>query len=249
MTERKATDVLLELEAKVNQILLAQKTADLNMKILSNKLTTAIELLSRNSVAVPSAQPTALPFATAGDDPAPFPKMNIQQELPAESASLAPLPLEDTPLGFRRTSRPETFASEAERTKTVATPPKMPTPAPKNPPVVAQPQPIVIPPPPPSQDVIPNNINRVSVTQRVVDKNNKAVFLAQVEAINLDTGEKVETVRTNGVGKWANKFGVGKYRVTVSKRQSVSKEKLEVSQDIYVDGRQPVIELPPLVVS
>lgn len=247
MTERKATDVLLELEAKVNQMLLAQKSAELNLKILSNKLTTALELLSRSGITTNSvASPPPQPFATAGDDDSLLPKMHIQQEIPMEFASLDPLPIEDTPLGFRRTSRPETFASEAERNRMAPTPPKMPTPAPKNPPVQ---KPVASPAPPVQDVVVPNNIHRVSVTQRVTDKNGKAIFLAQVEAVNLETGEKVDTVRTNGVGKWANKFGVGKYRVTISKRQSVSKEKLEVSQDIYVDGRQPVIELPPLVVS
>lgn len=239
MTERKASDVLLELEAKVNQILFSQKSLDLNIKILSNKLSTALELLNRSGA--PSVAIDLTPFASAEEDSL-LPKMYARPEIPQEFTSLEPLPIEDTPLGFRRTSRPETFASEAERNKTVATPPKITTPSPKNPPI----QKVV---PQSKEDILPNNINKVSVTQRVTDKNGKAVFLAQVESINLETGEKIEMVRTNGVGKWANKFGPGKYRVTISKRQSVSKEKLEVSQDIYVDGRQPVIELPPLVVS
>lgn len=49
MSERKATDVLLDVEAKVNALLSLMKSYDFNLKLLSNKVNSLIELIENKS--------------------------------------------------------------------------------------------------------------------------------------------------------------------------------------------------------
>jgi hypothetical protein len=96
--ERKATDVLLSIESKLEALLNHHRTQELNLKILSNKFNSLIDNMPKYLVEN---------------------KSNIAQpQIKIEVADVSPIPTkgkslnlltDSDPIGFRRTSRPETF--------------------------------------------------------------------------------------------------------------------------------------------
>lgn len=242
---RKASDILLSLESKVDQLISLYRSQDLVLKVLSNKLNNLIDAVNSS----PSDSE---------------PKPSTQQILNVSSEFQ--LPVEIAPKGFRRTSRPETYDVPEKPAPKAQLKTEPPTPVAVS---VEQPSvefPIQFPDyepkkePPglqnlkkpkseikvsePSHPATPGN--KVPVEQRVVDKNGKAIFLANVELLN-SAGESEYKTRTNGVGKWQASLGVGTYQVKISKQESVSKEKIEVVQDITVDGLSVTQSLPVLI--
>jgi hypothetical protein len=265
---RKATDVLLELESKVDTALSIIRAQDLNLKLLSNKLNSLIEKLDKQpelksfvnrapQFTVEAVQTSAAPPQFA--QPAP-----VEKQVPIFSDYK--LPVEEAPLGFRRTSRPETYSGDVYLPKPVepkpAEPPavKFPTQVVKAPPgrtagpaeVMVPPQATKQPPPqsstPPTQPQAQANKGSVPVEQRIVDKNGKSVFLADVEIVDLTTGDQIFKTRTNGAGKWAAALAVGSYRVTISKRESLTKQKVEVVQDVQVTGMESPLMLQMMII-
>jgi hypothetical protein len=91
-----------------------------------------------------------------------------------------------------------------------------------------------------------SEVSSVQVVQRILNKNNSSVFLAEVEVKSITDGNIVHKTRTNGIGKWVGTLGPGNYRVTVRKKGSANKDSLEVSQDINIDGFKSLVELPDL---
>lgn len=306
MTEpRKATDVLIDLESKVSMLLDIIRAQDLNIKVLSNKLNDVIGRLDKQqagppkivveTVQTPAAPPIMPPTFT--QIPAGDPERNIP--VTAESK----LPQTQVPQGFRRNSRPESYAGDhaylpnpqQQPQQEVKMPVQMPVQMPKMPPgrqgVMAPPgrgqdssvvipqeatanprnkqgvmggptpkgspfappgsqNPMMAPPPPPegTDTPIQHTPGNIPVMQRCVDKNGKSIFLADVDIIDLSTGQPFFKTRTNGTGKWMASLGIGAYRVTISKRASQNKEKLEAVQDIQVDGTQSPLELPMMII-
>jgi len=260
---RKATEVLVDLESKIDVLLDVVRAQDLNIKILSNKLNAVMEQLQKapaspskitvEAIQAPPQQTNPFVQMPAGD-----PEKNIPIQAEAK------LPETNQPKGFRRNSRPETYqgdnavlphADEGHRMPMqIPRPPPgrsdadlvVPTQAPKaakaSPPVPTQPQvqqPVQQ--PGPAKGVIP-------VMQRVVDKNGKALFLAKVEITDLQTNQPAFETKTNGTGKWMASLGIGAYRVVITKRESLTKDKLEAVQDIQVDGSQSPLELPLMII-
>jgi hypothetical protein len=286
MTEpRKATDVLLDLESKVSMLLDIIRAQDLNIKVLSNKLNDVIGRLDKQqavqpkivveAVQAPVMQPPSIPAGftqiPAGDPDRTIPVL-------AESKLL------DTgaPQGFRRNSRPETFAGDNAYLPHPSQEMQMPIQIPKMPPGRAQPMQAPpgrepVPPPGRTEVTVPTAVTNkkgavmpvpqqqmpamteeqpmpqsaqgaIPVMQRCVDKSCKSIFLADVDIVSLADGLPVFKTRTNGTGKWMASLGIGSYRVTISKRASMNKEKLEAVQDIQVDGTQSPLELPMMII-
>lgn len=243
---RKATDILLAVEAMLTQVLGEVRAQNLNSKLMLNKMNALLAAKTENASA---------PEAHA----APAPKLSVEADYTFTPASES-LPLEDSPLGFRRTSRPETFATEKQMAQ-------VNKPVPPPPPKAAVPQPKpkaeeLSMPHPYAQEVddwktvsmpaLPKmqseeagmNIGRVSVEQRVVDKNGKAIFLANVEIINKATNKPETKTRTTSTGKWQAVLPPGSYDVKITKSESMSKEKVEFRQEITVDSKNPTHQLP-----
>lgn len=222
---RKATDVLTSLEHKVDTLLGIVRTLELNIRIVSNKLN---DLLEKNQESIPKIKVEAVDVSY----------INPENKLE----------LENNPKGFRRTSRPETFSgdnsylqkpSEVKKTpeqNTVLVPPE----AMKNNVFIPEQQV-----PLKQEQLIQNAIPTV---QRIVDRNGKSVFLADVEIIENTTGNTVFKTRTNGTGKWMASLAIGNYITIVRKRESVSKEKIEIKQNIQVDGSKSPLELSTLII-
>lgn len=263
---RKASEVLLELEKKLDVALSIIRAQDLNIKILSNKLNSVLDALNKQAAtpqkitveAVNTARPSALPVS-------PFQQtveLDPEKQIPVSGEFN--LPLETAPTGFRRTSRPETFEGDNAYLPQA---PKFPTQIPKAPPgrnpnappPGRGPAEVVVPPnatkrtePPapkqPSQQQQGIVQNAIPVMQRVVNGHGRSLFMADVEIIDLTSMQSIVKTRTQGTGKWMASLGVGNYRVIIRKFEAATKEKLEVSQDIQVDGTQSPLELQAIIV-
>jgi hypothetical protein len=108
---RKATEVLLELESKIDTLLGTIQAMDLNIKVLSNKLNEVMKSLDKQAatpkitVEAVQTQPVLNQAAALfGQVPLPDPERAVV--IIAESK----LGVDDSPKGFRRTSRPESYA-------------------------------------------------------------------------------------------------------------------------------------------
>lgn len=216
---RAATDVLLSLETKVDQLMHLHRSLDLNIKILSNKLNQMITAITQ----IPS-------------DEAAFDEIQGENLYPAQPEVSIPLETETVPVGFRRVSRPETYTEPGDKNKK-----NTPTPSlPQSPHYAAKEGTSVT-------VHQPSSANRIPIMQRIVDKHGKAIFMAEVEITNLSNNVVEAKIRTNGVGKWQASLTQGQYKVTLRKQQSQSKEKIEVSQNITVDDKTPS-ELQVLII-
>lgn len=269
---RKATEVLLDLESKIDMLLGIIRAQDLNIKVLSNKLNDVIGRLDKQQVTAPKITIEAAQTAPPQSSMVPpgfvqVPAGDPEKTIPIVAESK--LPQSDTPHGFRRSSRPETFAGDNAYLPHPEQEVRMPMQLPKMPPLQGgKPAEVIVPPaankqqkPPPKQAQTPPAPpaetpesqpmpapGNIPVMQRCVDKTGKSIFLAPVEIVDLQTGQPVFKTRTNGTGKWMASLGIGAYRVTITKQASMNKEKLEAVQDIQVDGTQSPLELPMMII-
>lgn len=251
---RKATDVLLELEKKLDLALSIIRTQDMSIKILSNKFNIILEALQKQATIPPKitveAVNTARPTVNI---------MNTESQIPISAESK--LPMDNSPQGFRRTSRPETFAGDNSylppSRATIAAEPKFPVQVPKPPPGRGS----MTPPPGREAEVIlPQSTKKVAikqssetgnsipVMQRVVNSQGKSLFLADVEITNNSTLEIVSKTRTNGAGKWMATLGVGDYSVVIRKLEPSNKQKMEATQNIHVDGSVQRLDLETIII-
>lgn len=244
---RKASDILLSLESQVSQLVALYRSQDLVLKVLSNKLNNLIETVGKLNQTEETNNNTL--------------NLQVPHSSPVPIFAEYKLPQEVAPKGFRRTSRPETYTTQEPIPKpqrvtlgqitapppepTVEFPVQFPEFAPSNQPSLPAKKPSVT---QPQETRVVKSTGSIPVQQRLVDQNGKAIFLANIDIINLQTGETVfSKLRTNGVGKWQASLSPGAYQVKISKQESLSKTKLELSQDIMVDGLSPTQELPMLI--
>lgn len=237
---RKASEVLLDLESKIDLILGIIRAQDSIIKTMSNKIN---NLIQNHNSAVPKIIVEAVntsPISQLQRTPILDPEKQII--ISAENK----LPLENSPQGFRRTSRPETFINDPQAG--VKAPPGRE--AEVIVPIEAMSKAVVVVPSPTQKSNTNRNViqNAIPVQQRIVDRNGKSVFLADVEITDTNNGAPIFKTRTNGTGKWMASLGMGTYRVVVRKRESLSKEKIEVIQDIQVDGATSPLELKTMII-
>jgi hypothetical protein len=253
---RKASEVLLDVEKKLDVALGIIHVQDLNIKILSNKLNSILELLEKQT-----STPQKITVEAVNVSRAPLPGVYVEPEKQIPISAEFALPIENSPQGFRRTSRPETFSGDnsylPDAANSVST--KFPTQILKPPPgrsatnaptVGREVNAEVVSPPtvrqlPKTQDIIQNAI---PVTQRVVNKEGKSLFLADVEIIDLSSMQPVFKTRTNGTGKWSASLGVGDYRIVINKRESSTGGRLEATQDIHIDGSESKVDLQTIII-
>ena len=261
---RKASEVLLELETKIDSLTSLVKAQSFANQLLSNKITDLIQSLTKQQQ---SAPPQIRAEAVNTLPRAPISPLHTFQSadperqipIPAESK----LPETNEPHGFRRTSRPESFAGDDAYLGQQGSNIKMPTQMPKGPPpgrgleaeVVipkqAPKQQVQQPAQPQNQQPIPKQSviqNAVPVVQRAVNGDGKPLFLADVEIVDMSTFQPVTKTRTNGTGKWMASLGAGAYRVTIRKKGGTNSDKVEAVQDIQVDGTQSPLELKTIII-
>tara|TARA_R110000868_G_scaffold99024_4_gene272654 strand:- start:13220 stop:13930 length:711 start_codon:yes stop_codon:yes gene_type:complete len=226
---RKASDVLIDLESKINVLLQLVRSQDLNIKILSNKLNSLLENTKTNVNA------TAENLSFEDDSK----KIYVSSD--------GNLPLDNFPSAIRRNSRPETYSStsnnEVQVNKEAEVIVNIKDNSIKNGFIKLDPdkktQPLI--------DKDRNDHLVIPVHQRVVDRNGKSIFLADVEVVNLETNNVIFKTRTNGTGKWMASLSPGNYNVIIQKRESVSKEKIKTEQLITVDAGTSLVELQMII--
>lgn len=237
---RQISEVILELESKVDLLLTLMRSLDLNTKINSNKLSALSDEINsiKDSIKeTPKNTSIASKISVSGKTP--------DFELLPDTM----VTMETEPKGFRRGSRPETYAEEETYlNKSLGAPvARFTSTAPKT----AQAE-IVVPLQASQKTVteetkisLPTQArNDVQVMQRVVDKNNKSIFLADIEIIDKTTMTNLPKTRTNAAGKWSASLPIGDYKIFVRRRDPQTREKMEIIQDINVDGTQSPVELP-----
>jgi len=245
---RKATDVLLDIEVKLDNLTNLVRSQDLLIKVLSNKLNEVMVALDKPQspkyvVEAPNFGTPAMP------GPVSPPLNNLtdpERNIPI--AANGNLLQTNSPVGFRRNSRPETYTNvkpeileKPQNEDNMAVVPNQALkPAKKVPMQVNKDL------PPQNEQSLPQN--QVPVVQRCVDKNGKSIFLANVEITDLDNNQNVVKTRTNATGKWMASLAVGSYRVSIRKLESITKQKIEATQDIHIDGNKSKIELPMIII-
>jgi len=210
---RKATDVLISIESKLESLLNHHKSQDLNLKILSNKLNTLVDALPK-LIEATKEKPAPPKFTVEIADSAPqLTKINSDSNIK----------LEVTPQSDRRASRDSDDYFRDYDDKSLVIEKKIEAPVNK----------------------VTDKI--VQVTQRIIDKNQKSIFLADVEIKSLG-GDFSQKAKTNSVGKWSANLSPGQYRVSISKRESNTRQKIDVTQDISVDENKSIQILSDLIV-
>jgi len=68
--------------------------------------------------------------------------------------------------------------------------------------------------------------------------------MADVEIFN--NNKSIHKTRTNGVGKWMASLPIGNYKVSVKRKDPISKEMREVYQNVQVTGTEEIINLPEM---
>lgn len=245
---RKASDILLSLETKIDQLVKLNAVLDLNNKIISNKLNEVVAMLNKNGMAIspsvemPNVSNTYNVPNEFNDTPKPTISTGEDFKLPMQSGPQQ---------SYGRTSRSETFENA----------PSMPAPASvERIPQIKVPQiiqkgdalPIMAPPtiaPTPTPPVkvqtktakLPDKIDtnsKIAIGQRIVNSQGKAVFLANIDIVESNTKEVIAKARTNSLGKWSAVVPIGQYDIIVRKMNVDTKELIEVTQHTLVDGTE-----------
>lgn len=255
MEPRKASEIILELENKIDILTALAKSQDLNIKVLSNKLNSIISVLEKQS-----AMPPKIVVEAVNSNHLQPPEKKI--EILGESN----IKVDDNPSGFRRTSRPESYAGDNDYLKkpssmAVEEVRKFPVQIPKG-----NSAEIIVPKNRTAGETLPtksnkkidtdtdfnSNINQnqnfIPTRQRVVDHNGKSIYLADVEIIDMSTMQSFYKTRTNGTGKWLASLPVGNFRVLISKREAIGSGKLESSQEFMVDGSISPLDLDMVII-
>lgn len=101
-----------------------------------------------------------------------------------------------------------------------------------------------VPPPQTEQAPKPKSSDRkIPIMQRVVDDNNKDIFLVDVTIMN-DMGEQVGKAKTNATGKWQAHLKPGSYSIHMAKTDTASKKKFEMVQEINIPDADTTVMLP-----
>ena len=281
--QRKASDILLDLESKVDKLLGVSETNALNYKLVNNKLNEIMTLLTKQA-AMPVGKPTAeAPKPTIQVSTHPLEKFQpIDPERQVPVFATNRIPQTNAPSGFSRTSRQETFDPAAQEPTvdfpqydqqkpaaptnlTARVEPKFPTQIVGKPPPGRGPGSEVMSAPlPPKQTSNERNAtepreqqqaktmtqNAIPVYQRITDAKNKSIFLADVEIIDRTSGETVHKTRTAATGKWQAALPVGEYKVMITKREGLNKDKpaLQSIQDITIDGTKSPLEIAMIAI-
>jgi len=91
------------------------------------------------------------------------------------------------------------------------------------------------------------NQTKTELSQRVLDKSKKSVFMAAVEFKDKNNALVLRT-NTKANGKYLATLPVGTYNVIVSKQASLNSPRLESKFSIDIDGTKEKMELPDVVI-
>jgi hypothetical protein len=218
MTTRNASDVILSLETKIDQLLNIVISQDLIIKNLSNKHNEIIRRLDSlaNRPTVVSSEPLV------------------------QTAKI-PTPPDNSP-AYRRGGRdliPTPAQQPPAQTQNVSQ-------AVPQPEIVVPMQPPVVPTDEPDT-FIEEGPQKFPVTQKIVNDKKKPIFPVGVEIFN-EAGQIYAKVKTNVTGKWMAQLPIGGYRIVTTALLVDQPGPRTNTQLITVDGKKSPQQLPELVV-
>jgi hypothetical protein len=215
---RKASDILLSLESKVNDLVKTVAVYDFNTKLILdrvNKMYAYISIL-QNEMAEDNATQN----------------QTTNKEI-VQSSTEHLMTVEENPKGQKRTSRVETY-----------TKPQVPF-VNQIDPTINQPHGIQT--ERPTKQTKPDGDRKVPVIQRITDQTGKDLFMAEVMILDANK-ELVSKTKTNAAGKWQAYLKPGLYSVNIVKTDTATKAKLEAMQDITVSNSDTTITLPVMII-
>jgi hypothetical protein len=215
-TEKKISDIIFDMQTKINQLVGLYTNMDNNIKIILNRLNTQSKNnnLTENKQAIRSAG--SLSVSAIGVAPA--------VKLPPGPPIKEPEPEFDNDV---LVARPFDESFDDDERELI-------------------------------EEVIPKGKRRdlrkpadstqgtkVAVSQQIQYNSGKVLFLANVEIIDVSSGQIVKQTRTNQKGRWIAPLDPGEYLIHISKRQ-VDKNKLpvELRYKIAVPNSSGPLELP-----
>jgi len=223
---RKASDILLELEATLAKVLGYVHNMDMNIKTISNRL----NMLEKTSVSPkwspPSmTQPQAPQAETKPTTKAQMPGLKPGVQLGPQRTMIA------TPKGQQISTTEEnednfTFVNDEQ--------------------LEIDTQPIGQRRGTRTEEPNPNSERKMPVQQRIIYPDGKNVCLANVEIFQTNNkGELnlIKKIRTNSAGKWAVALASGKYLVSISKIGTSTKPNVDVSYSIDIPVSNAPLEL------
>lgn len=224
---RKATDVLLELEAKIDNILALLKSQDFNLKLLSNKISTIESSLKDNTPK----------YQISSEDK--FVDDSKEEDLVDPEFSILQ---ENFPATNRRGTRNDISPYPAQKQKKESSIAE----------VIVNPSPKIINKNNNEFDFKEYDDSlrpdaQIPVNQKLVDSKGKAVYLADVEIRNIKSN-KVDKTRTNMRGIWMYPLAIGTYEVTIYKKELSSNNKKQIKQKLVVDGTQAPLNLEETII-
>jgi len=252
--ERKASDIILELESKINSLTKLIESMDFNLKLISNKLNKLVATTDNNKLHKVSAYVSEQPPIT-----------NKFEEL--KKSQSEEFEIDKTPNGQRRVSRPtqnnfsgpiqvplsnsvkfvsnsdnsdEEFKGFKSNVKTINKDNlKKPVNENVNPAKEVKVE---------TQKEVVNDGNLIKVSQRVFNEHGKAEFFADVSIQQLPSLDKIKGTRTTGTGLWSVMIPQGIYRVSIKTKQPVVGSSRINSFDINLDGTKKEIDLDKLII-
>lgn len=270
---RTATDVLLNIESMVLKLNQMISNLDLNLKILSNKVNSLSEIINNKNINNTPSLPSPILPSVSVDSGKMHPSL-INNRSMIKIDPFDNIPITEAPAGNRRGSR-ETVLQNQQPIQNSApnlNQVKISDPFPPSKEALASLQKQIQ-----NKTIEAQNneskssqnfnnsskdlseqfteftasqdqlSNKIALTQRVVDKNGKSVFLADVRVLNAEDNSLIFKARTNGVGKWQASVPAGNFKVFISKTEPITKSKMESSQSIIIDGRKPSLTLEPII--
>lgn len=219
---RKASDILLTLEATLEKVLGYVHNMDMNIKTISNRL----NMLEKTSVTPKWSPPSMAPELLAAAAKPQMPGLKPGVRLGPQRTMIA------TPKGQQISTTKEedegyTFVDEQQQLEVDTKP-------------IGQRRGVR------TEEPDPNSERKMPVQQRIIYKDGKNVCLANVEIFQTgNNGEfnLIKKVRTNSAGKWAVALAPGKYLVSLSKAGTSSKPNVEVSYSIDIPVSNVPLEL------
>lgn len=96
----------------------------------------------------------------------------------------------------------------------------------------------------------PLNINekKIPVVQRVQDNNKKDLFMAEVNIFS-ESGEQILKAKTNAMGKWQGQLFPGRYKIKITKMDTATQKKIEGEQHIIVSNTDSSLILNNFIIN
>lgn len=224
--ERKATDILLSIEADVKEILGYVRNGDLKDKIILERL----RLLTEAST-VQGPKPDQFGYTWKEDTHTGEPFAVREQPKTPPVAPAKPSMFESTPLKDKIRKAMEEASNAQDDIQFTDLSAETTQSGKRR-----------------GTRVQTNAEKQISVQQRIVDSESKNIFMAKVEIFD-ESNTPVKQTKTNQAGKWFAQLLPGQYQVVLSKAGTATKPAISITYDVEITDQDSNCELQTRKVS